>query len=195
MGLKIVTRPTALPVTLEEIKDQARVDFADDDDALEAILRGAIAYAERFTGRALIEQTWDYFADGFPESGKPIRLPKPPLISIGGVFYGGSGNEQEIAAAGYLVDDDPDDYARILMAGSAAWPTLSTGLLNGVRVRFTAGYVDDASPAQNVVPPEIRNGIILRVKADYDDDPQSAERNRSTADLLFRLYRVHSALA
>lgn len=197
MGLKIVTRASVQPVSLEEVKAHLKVDFDDDDDLIESFIEAAVEHAEDFTGRALVEQVWDYFLDEFPSGA--IELPKPPLISVDGVFYQASGSEEQFDDASYVVDL-AGEPARISLIDGGSWPTVSEQS-NAVRVRFTAGYADgdDSPPAVNVSP-AIKAAIKLIVGSLYANREtvvvgQTATLIPWSAEQLLRQKRVHKAMA
>jgi uncharacterized phiE125 gp8 family phage protein len=200
VALKLVTAPAAYPFSVEEAKAHLRVDFDDDDDLIEAMLRAAIDSAERFTGRAFVEQTWDYFLDTFPaDRCSPIQIPNPPLLEIEGVFYrDNAGNEQEFNAAGYVVDD-ASEKARIALPSSGSWPSIASRI-NAVRIRFRAGYVTDDSPALPDVPAAIQTAIKMMLGTLYEHREsvvigQTAVEMPWAAKELLRQYRVHTAMA
>ena len=196
MGLKLITPPADWPVSLVEAKAHLRVDFADDDALIEIFRKAATDEAEKFTGRALIEQTWDLYLDAFPAA--EIKIPRPPLIEVVGVFYGGAADEQTLPAAGYIVDD-ASEPARIALASNGSWPTLTTQA-NAVRVRFKAGYIDDSSPAAANVPYAIKAAILLTIGTLYANREtvivgQTATLLPWSAEQLLRRYRVEKAMA
>lgn len=203
MGLKLVTAPATYPVTLEEAKAHCNVDFADHDVLLEIYRKAATDEAEQFTGRALIEQTWDYYLDEFPTAPDAIRIPRPPLIEVVGVFYrDSSGSEQTLDTDTYVVDEDVDPVgkpARIALAYGGAWPTLQT-VANAVRIRFKAGYVDENSPQAANVPYAIKAAILLIIGTLYANREtivvgQSVALMPWSAEQLLRRYRVERAMA
>ena len=57
----------------------------EDDTLLASLITAAREYVEDFTGRALINQTWNGYLDKFP--AQFIELPKPELRSVGFVKY------------------------------------------------------------------------------------------------------------
>lgn len=149
--LQRVTAPDASPVTLAQAKSQVRVDSSDDDAIIRAYLAAATEAVDGprgFLGRALVDQTWDYYLDRFPVWRNPyIDLPLPPMISVTGVFYrDSSGAEQTLSPLTYSVSSSKEP-GRLYLPSSAAWPTIAAPSPNAVRIRFRAGYPDGEVPA------------------------------------------------
>ncbi len=79
MQLKIITDPAAEPLLLEAVKNHLKVDGAEDNVLIKALIKSARLTAENETGRAFITQTWRLYLDvAYPE----IEIPRPPLQSI-----------------------------------------------------------------------------------------------------------------
>lgn len=148
MALFEVTAPTTEPVSLVEAKAHLRVDVADDDTLITALIVAARQTAETYTHRAIPAQTWDlkldsffdrdYYADG------AIWLPKPPVSSITSVTYlDGAGASQTWAATTGWLSDLPSGpwarRARIYPAYAVQYPA-TYGVPNAVTIRFVAGY-------------------------------------------------------
>lgn len=194
--LVIVEPPAILPVTLAAAKAHLRVDTDDDDAAISAMIAAATGYAEHFTGRALVDQTLDLVLDAFPAGGKPLALPRPPLIEVVGVYTrAADGAETELE--GYRVDTDQAP-GRIIPSGN--WPT---GLpAAGVRVRFRAGYVRvEGSPLAAIgeIPPDIHAALLLYVGTLYQQRetiiPGAIAQVPWGAEQLLRMHKVSHALA
>jgi len=66
MAVKLITPPAAEPMTVLEAKAHLRVDFPDDDDYIAALITAARDYAEGFTRRAFLTQSWLLALDHFP---------------------------------------------------------------------------------------------------------------------------------
>lgn len=148
-----------------------RVVDDDEDDLIEALIKAARSNVEEWTGRALIDQTWDLYFDSFPTDLEhlEIKIPKPPLISVVGVFYNDSaGVEQEISTSDYYVDN-VSQPGWIVPAGSSptAWPT-PIEAINATRIRFRAGYVNNDSPADTFVPEDIKAAVKLLLGSMYE---------------------------
>jgi len=161
VGLTLVTPPTEYPVSLDLARQHVRVTGTSRDELLTLYLGAATGRVERFLGRSLIDQTWDYHLDAFPTDGSAIDIPMPPLIEIVGLFYSdGSGGETEVDSADY-VQGVAMDGAGLIVPTSGSWPTAPTEP-SAVRLRFRAGYLDQTvSPAEPNVPDAIKVGILL----------------------------------
>jgi uncharacterized phiE125 gp8 family phage protein len=136
-GLVQVLGPAAEVISLTEAKAQVRVDDTNSDTLLTALIAAARTYAETFTRRALVLQSFDLsFDGGFPEASE---LPRPPLRGVTSITYlDAAGASQTLAGADYLVD-----LARqpglVVPAYGVSWPA-TRGVVNDVTVRFNAGY-------------------------------------------------------
>jgi uncharacterized phiE125 gp8 family phage protein len=172
MGLKLVTAPAEQPITLAQAKMQCRAtEFTDDDTLIELFIDAAVDFVDGpsgFLGRALIDQTWDYYLDAFPTDSGPIEIPLPPLIEVIGLFYqDGDGVEQEWTSTNYRVDASGEP-GKISLGSGVSWPTpITEG--DAVRIRFRAGYLNQIdSPAVESVPGAIN---MPTVKARLSDRP------------------------
>jgi len=174
MPFKIVSAPATAPISLDQAKAHLRVVDGDEDDLITALIDAAVDSCENYTGLAMINQTIDCYFDCFPFGhrwGYPharhdhhhhdFKLPRGPLLELSGIFYTDmSGAEQTWDASNYKVDD-ASPHARISLANGKSWPTTVAHQLNAVRIRFRAGYIDDAfCPPVGSVPA----GLIAAMK-------------------------------
>lgn len=152
MSLFLVTAPAVEPLTLAQAKEHLRVDESihDEDGLIEGLIVAAREYAETFTHRALITQTWDLKLDGFPWTSQfaalgtlAIELPKPPVQSITSVTYiDFAGVTQTWSAALYDTDlpsGPMASRARLQPAYQQIYP-VTRYVPNAATVRFVAGY-------------------------------------------------------
>jgi uncharacterized phiE125 gp8 family phage protein len=168
----LVTAPTAEPVDLAFFKTHGRIDTAADDAVTTFRLKAARRWAERYTGRAFMQQTWSWtLLDGDITQVVPILLPVVPVISVSSVTsYNGAGTPTVMSSAGYFLDA-VSTPARLLLTEGSVWPS---GLrqFNSLVVQYVAGYGTDP----NLVPEEIRQAILLLASEWY-------ERVEATTDL------------
>lgn len=169
MNVTLVTAPTELPLTMEELKSHLRVED-DEEDALISIINGAATdIAEEFTRRRFITQTWDLVLDYFPAF---IRVPFPKLQSVTHVkYYDTQSALSTLDSSQYIVYTD-DTPGRISTAQDVAWPSIASGRLDNVSVRFICGY-----GAATAVPKIIKQAIML-IAGDLFENRQNSNPNQ-----------------
>lgn len=207
LTLTLTTAAAQLPLSLGELKAQLRLedDQVQEDALLMAMLRSAVESCERFTGRALMTQTWTLFRDAWP--GAPdaalheglseapshelpaagIALPKPPLQSVVHVKTYDETDVATIWGAGNYFVDTAREPGRLVARRGGSLP-LPTRAANGIEIRFVAGY--GADPAD--VPEALRQGLLMLAAHLYEhrgEDPEQAMQ-ASGAFGLWRPYRV-----
>ena len=137
MGDRLITAPTAEPVTIDELKAHLRVTSGVEDADLARLITAAREHVEQQTGRALADQTREYTADAFPSSGV-LRLGFAPVVSISSVKYlDETGAEQTLDASVYTVDTQSEPGALVLKVNQD-WPDTAS-LPAAVRVRYVCG--------------------------------------------------------
>lgn len=183
MSLKLITGPTAHPVTLAEAKLHLRIDGSSDDAWIDLAIAAATRAAEHETGRCFITQTWEAVFDVFPDDA--IELGLPPVQSIVSVKYiDAQGLLTTLDPAAYVLDSDQlPGYA--LPAVGTSWPAVANAA-NAVRVRFVAGYGD----AGTAVPASVRHWILMHIGTAYKHR-ESVATGVSVAELV---NRYHEAL-
>jgi uncharacterized phiE125 gp8 family phage protein len=88
------------------------------------------------------------------------------LIAVVQIAYDdANGTEQIVPSANYYVDS-VSEFAWVVPQSSIPWPT-TIAAINSVRVRFRAGYQDTNSPANNLVPGDIKSAILLLIGTFY----------------------------
>ena len=157
--LERVTAPATAPVTLEEVKDQLRLDGTAEDALLQRYIDAATDAIEGPYGIGVLmeSQTWAFYLDAFP---RVIRIPLFPVISVDEITYiDESGTEQTLPTSSYRVDT-VSNPARINSASGETWPPTLFREPNAVKVKFTGGY--------NIVPEPLRAAVILWVAHMYE---------------------------
>lgn len=171
MSLKLITAPTAEPITLQEAKDHLRVDSTDDDALISAIIEAARQHLDGRDGilsRALMPQTWDYSIDRFPD-GDTIPLPLAPAQSITSVKYvDGNGVTQTMSASDYALSADLEWSPSVRLGYNKTWPS-TRDTYDAVTVRFVAGYASAA-----VVPAPLKAAILLLIGHLYENREATA---------------------
>lgn len=199
MGLKLVQKPSAAAVSLEVAKSHLRVTFDDDNTIISSFVDAAADAAQKFMGRAIKPQVWDFVTDEFPDDEDFIEIPLPPLIEVIGIYYKDAvGVEQTLDSAEYFVDSITEP-GRIYIKDNYSWPTTSENE-GSVRVRFRCGYNDTDSPQDSTVPASITSAILLYLGSIYENR-ESVVVGAPPIEVpwsweaLLRQYRVHLAMA
>ena len=147
----LVTPPLEYPVTLEEAKTHLRVDSAEEDTLITALIAAAVGHMDGPTGvlgRCIMPQTW---SQEYETACGDLVLPLAPVSSI------------------TSITDDFADY-RLLKDGrgyflrlndDASWPT------GAVVVEFAAGYSD--------VPDPLRSAMLLHIGTLFEHRETLAE--------------------
>jgi len=154
MGWKLKTAPTVEPITLTEAKLHLKIDSDTTDDALvTALITAARERAEKYTGRAFIEQSWEYKLDAFDGD---IEIPVAPLISITSITYTDTANATQTLSSSVYDLDIYTFPGKVFLKYDQSWPSTLT-IPNAVCVTFKSGY---GSAAANV-PGPIKAAILL----------------------------------
>ena len=158
MRLNLETAPAAEPISTSEAKSHLRVDVSDDDTLIGKMIVAARHACEKYTGRALINQTWEVFLDAWPPGQSVpiwegtrvgpatlldglvtgIDLPKSPLSSVTTIeTYDDNDAATTFAASNYFVDT-ASEPGRIVLRSGSSWPQ-PTRVANGIEITIVAG--------------------------------------------------------
>lgn len=189
MGTRLVTGPQEEPLSLEEAKLHLRVTGTGDDFLIQGLIVAVREWAENFTHRKLITQTWDWTLDALPALQTDwITAPFGALQSVNSITYiDSAGDTQTLAGspAQYQVDIDSDP-GRVAMPYGDAWPALR-GDLSGVTARIVVGYGLAAK-----VPRSIKTPMLLYLEALYDRDERTMRLYIEAAEALLLPHRIYS---
>ncbi len=161
-------QPAVEPVTLDELKQHARISFANEDTLLLTHITTAREYCERYLGQAFVNQTWRMTIDRWPvwtTHGKlrAIELPWAPLQSITSIVYNDTaGASTVLASSAYTVGTDQRPGIVTPLYGTF-WPIIRYQV-QPIQVTYVAGYggaaATDAQSAA-AVPMPIKTAIKL----------------------------------
>lgn len=209
----VTTQPPAVePLTLAEAKAHLRLELADDDALVTALIQTAREACERYTGRALVERTLTLFLDAWPaaeatlhegwregaliERGRRwIALPRPPLRAVESVtLYDDADQGAAWPADGYFVDT-ASEPGRLVVRSGVALPG-GTRAANGIEILYRAGYPPDDSGSPSDpragIPQALRDGMKRLVAQLYEARGETAEQasGPSGAEALWAPFRV-----
>lgn len=185
-GLERLVAPAEEPLSLAEAKAHLRLETAEDDALVAALVAAARGALEAALGRALVTQTWRLWRDGWPLA-PALPLPRPPLVAVAEIAtVDRDGAEHVVAAGDYLVDPHAEP-GRVIFRTRTAPVALREA--NGLRIDFTAGYGDAAA-----VPMALRQAVRLLVAHFYERrEPaeQGDARLPAAVAALLAPYRIH----
>ena len=175
MNLKVLARGTAEPVTLAEAKLHLRVDVADDDVLIGAMISAARDMVERYTSRTLIYTAYRMTMDMWTWD---IELPRSPAVEaaanlITGISYAtprirywdNDYVQQTITYADddfeLLLDNNPP---LLVLPPSTIWPITAPLQRGAIEIDWIAGY----GAASTGVPQLLRLAIMMLVAHWYE---------------------------
>lgn len=146
MSLALVTPPVVEPLSLDVVKDQVQQWTNVDDRLLSLLIPAARDRGELATRRAWMTQTWDWFLERFPEDGRSLEIPKPPLQQVVFVKYTDVAGTVHTLVEGtdYVVEAPSGPRCRrgrVALPYGSTWP-YARPQAKSVQIRFICGYGD-----------------------------------------------------
>lgn len=188
-SFKLVTPPATEPVALADMKAHLRVDTDAEDTLIATLIVAARQWAESYTRRAFITQTWQAWLDREDLKGDALALPKPPLLTVNSAqYYDENGNATEWAESNYYVDTSHEPGRLALLSGGT-WPIPSRSV-NGVMIGYDAGYGENATD----VPETIRLAIKQIVAHWYEHRGEAVIMSASRHDAIANVTGVNMPL-
>lgn len=132
--ITVVTAPTTRAVTLEEARQQLRLDAHDEDMLLAVHLDAAQAELERLAGLRLCPQTLAMVLDAWPEE---ITVPVRPL-TIAAITYTATGGASVTLPEAAYDHRARHGFTRIRPAAGTSWPTLAPD--GQITITLSAGF-------------------------------------------------------
>ncbi len=153
-----VVAPAKLPVTLAEAKAHLRVEHAESDAQITAMLQAAVSHFDGWQGvlgRCMIAQGWQIMLGGWP-CGRIIDLPFPDCSAASITCLDQDGATQTLAGSGFMLLEAVTG-TQIAIFDDTALPALKPSHPAPVTVSFTAGFGADEAD----VPAALRHAILL----------------------------------
>lgn len=165
MAIKIINSPSVEPITLDEAKHHLRVDGNDDDILIMSLIKQAREYCEDYQNRKYITQTLELVLDSFPRDKYITLNSASPIQKVDSIkYYDDLGREYIFDSSNYIVDTD-SFINRIVLRNYSFWPNIHLQTVNGVKIRFIAGFGDNPCD----VPESVRWAMVLHMRLLYDD--------------------------
>jgi uncharacterized phiE125 gp8 family phage protein len=161
MGLNKTVAAATDAITTAEAKTHMRIDAADDDTYIAALIAAATNYAETYTGRQFVTATYQLCRDCFINNG--MFLGRSPAASVTSITYYDSSNEQQTLSTDVYELDSTVSPGRVVLKYSEDFPSI-TSRHNGIVITYTAGYGDADS-----VPEGIKAALKFMVAHWYEN--------------------------
>ncbi len=173
--LSLITAPSVSPVSVEECKNDLRIDHTFDDDYIQDLIDAATEYVGGrdgvLGGKVLINQTWDYSTNK-PDSDGRLHLPITPVSSISSItYYDGDEASQSGTVGNFNLFKD-EDFAYLKPITGQTWPTIYNRP-DGITIRFVAGF----GAAGSDIPANITRAIRLIVAHWYENRTATRDTN------------------
>jgi uncharacterized phiE125 gp8 family phage protein len=163
MSLILTTPPSIEPISLAEAKSHLRISHTDDDTYVMRIIAAARRQIEARLDVGLIQQSWSYFINRWPEC-RAIALPLSPVIAVTDVMtYSDEDVGATLDPAHYYVDRRAKPPV-LALRNDRSVPVAGRRYA-GIEVKMTVGYGTSAAS----VPEDIRQALLLSISAWYAD--------------------------
>lgn len=161
--------PAETPITLAQAKAELRIVDANSDTEIAEMIDQAVNRFdawEGILGRALVSQTWEFYARRFP-SGR-LRLPLAPVSAVTVDYYDADDVSQTLATSVYRLHEDVIGPYLVRKSGQS-WPSVYDRD-DAITITATCGY-----GAAAAVPDAIKRALLLTVVDMYENrsDTQS----------------------
>lgn len=151
----LTTPPTVEPLSLAEAKAWLRLDTADEDATVSALIVAARSLVERSARRLLMRQEWRIPLDAWPADGV-LPLPLAPVSAISAIrVLAADGTPSPVASTAYRLEGFRDPPLLVI---TGAVPTPGRPR-DGIEIDVICGFSDD--PA--AVPEPLRHAVRLLV--------------------------------
>lgn len=179
MRYELKTAPTALAVSVADMKDHLRIaDYSDHDAMIQTYIEAETRSFEHKSNTCLCAQTW-YAYLSFEEVVEKVYLNKYPITAISSIKYYDSDNSQQtlstddysvtyaLRPSEIIIDDIPAVYERV----------------DAMVIEFIAGFTS--------VPDDIVLALKQRVFKIYNNPGDFVEIKTGYFDKVARDYRIY----
>ncbi len=184
MNTTIVTAPTKVPITLENVKGIIGLesDQKQFDNIIDELILAAVDYFQQESNTIIMEQTWKGYVEDWPLEDDYIEILLPPLKSITAIKYTTSaGVPTTWANTEYDVDINAKP-GRVFLGYLKNWPTsILTPASNAIEIEFICGYEN-----QDNVPQDIKVALKLLVEHWFTNRGESSKVPKAVESTIFK---------
>jgi uncharacterized phiE125 gp8 family phage protein len=190
----LVTGAVSPALSLDCVKEQLRITDDSSDDYLLSLIKVVTDFAEKITGRDLIDKTYKGFLNCFPASScRNIQIRKSKLQSITSIQYYKDKVLTTFDASKYYTTESDNGFSTINLFDGEAWPTDADNRMQAVVITFVAGYGDDDCD----IPSGLKQAMLSQLTVLYENAGDCAETDgisSSQAKILYGPYILSTKL-
>jgi len=182
----LLTPATSPALELDDVKDYLKISDDDSNDRLLALIKVVTNYAEKITGRDLINKTYKGYLNCFPLADfsypycPAIEIRKSKLQSITSIQYYLGDVLTTWTSTDYYITDS-EDYATINLVDGKSYPSNIDKRKQAVVITFIAGYGD----SECNVPSDIKQAMLSQVAALYENAGDCIDEDNSQFKSLY----------
>jgi uncharacterized phiE125 gp8 family phage protein len=157
----VSTSIQAEPLLLEEVKKHLRIglDETNHDTVLLGLRRAAREFAENYTNRKLLPETWRAYYDDWPDNNEDaFELPYAPLRSVastGIVFTNSTNDSTTVSSTKWAIDTASKPGRVVLDYNESEWSNDILHNNNPIQIDFACGYLSTQ------VPQSMKSAMLL----------------------------------
>lgn len=169
-------------ITMAEAKNYLRVDSADDNSLITALIEVAEDLVEKLTGRILLTKILEFIYD---EVGVSIEVPRSPLQEIMKIETIDDTGVKTIVSSGLYNVDISGQRGRIMLKDGCVWPT-HRGFASFI-ITAKVGYGDTAE----AVPAALKQAVLVALAILYENRGEMDEgKIMSAISAICQPYRI-----
>jgi uncharacterized phiE125 gp8 family phage protein len=176
VAYKRTVDPVLAPLTVDEAKQQARIEGDDSNALLHGYVAAATDAAEQALNYGLLTQTWRCDLSSWADV---IHLPMArQLQSVTHVKYYDTDGTLQTLSSSYYTTDTMTRPARLVRAADYSWPSLQADRLTGrIQITYVVGWT-----SRDQIPARIVQGIRMYVTyLDADRDGMDVQAQAALA--------------
>lgn len=176
----VLVEPIQEPITLQELRDQCRIDVQDagQDSLLSLYITAARDYVEWLTERTFHQKTLLWVLDDWPLYTELVMLPgATPLIGIDSITYKDSAGVDTVWGSGNYVLDTYSVPGGFRPAYNVTLPDFTPYPVGAIRIQGTAGIATASPPAE--AHARIKQPILLLAASMFENREAESLPNRS----------------
>ncbi|MGM4997427.1 head-tail connector protein [Tardiphaga sp. 538_B7_N1_4] len=160
MSAILLVPPASEPLSLAEARQFLRVEHADDDAVITALIAAARAHVEALTRRALLTQTWRVVLDAWPANGRIAPRIGPLQTLLAARMFDAAGMPHALDVESFVVDT----AANVIAAPCWALPAPGRAVA-GIELDVICGFGALASE----VPADLVHALKILLAHWYDN--------------------------